>query len=245
MKITENSIIGDLVAQDYRTASVFKEYSVDFCCNGNRTIANACERKNINPATMIQQLQKATESNNDVTIDYNSWPIDLLADYIEKKHHRYVEQKILEIKPYLDKVARVHGERHPELHQIKQHFYDCADELTMHMKKEELIIFPFVRKLVKSQSTHEKPESPQFGSIQSPIEMMKHEHDTEGERFRKIEELSDHYNPPQDACNTYKVTFSLLKEFEEDLHLHIHLENNLLFPKAIEMERKFEYAGTN
>lgn len=245
MKITENSIIGDLVAQDYRTASVFKEYSVDFCCNGNRTIANACERKKINPANMILKLEKATEENNESTVEHNSWPIDLLADYIEKKHHRYVEQKILEIKPYLDKVTRVHGENHPELHEIKQLFYDSADELTKHMKKEELILFPFVRKLVKYQSTDEKPASPQFVSIHHPIEMMKHDHDTEGERFRKIDKLSNHYQPPQDACNTYKVTFSLLKEFEEDLHLHIHLENNLLFPKAIEMEKKFEFTGAH
>lgn len=239
MNITEKNIIGELVAQDYRTASVFKSHGIDFCCNGNRTIADACEKKKIESSLLIGKLQQVVQQNgNSATVDYKSWPLDLLADYIEKKHHRYVEQKTQEITPFLHKVARVHGDRHPELLEIEQLFNDSAGELAMHMKKEELILFPFIRKMVKAQNDNEPFSLPAFGTVQNPINMMHHEHDTEGERFRKIAALTQNYTPPVDACNTYRVTFSLLKEFEEDLHLHIHLENNILFPKSIELEQE-------
>jgi regulator of cell morphogenesis and NO signaling len=237
MNIQENQIIGELVAKDYRTASVFKNYGIDFCCQGNRTIQEACRAKNIDEHSVVYDLNGLFFSTKDQATDYNSWPIDLLADYIEKKHHRYVEEKTLEIKPYLDKICRVHGDRHPELFEINEHFNATSGELAVHMKKEELVLFPFIRKMAKAKQENSKLEAPHFGTVQNPIQMMMNEHTTEGERFRKIEELTNNYTPPQDACNTYSVTFALLKEFEQDLHLHIHLENNILFPKAVEMEK--------
>ncbi|NDP27755.1 MAG: iron-sulfur cluster repair di-iron protein [Flavobacterium sp.] len=238
MNIQENQIIGELVAKDYRTASVFKKYGIDFCCQGNRTINEACEKKNIDSESVVKDLDAIIQAQGENSTDYKSWPLDLLADYIEKKHHRYVEEKTAEILPYLDKICSVHGERHPELFEIKEHFIATAGELAKHMKKEELILFPFVRKLAKAKHEGAKVNAPQFGTIQNPIEAMMQEHTTEGDRFRKIEELSNNYTPPQDACNTYGVTLGLLKEFEQDLHLHIHLENNILFPKAIELEKE-------
>ena len=156
-----------------------------------------------------------------------------MTDYIEKKHHRYVEDKTQEIKPYLDKICSVHGEHHPELFEIRDQFIASAGELAAHMKKEEFILFPFIRKLAKARQENMLIDAPSFGTVQNPIAMMHEEHNIEGDRFRKIEELSNHYTPPNDACNTYRVTLALLHEFEQDLHLHIHLENNILFPKAI------------
>jgi regulator of cell morphogenesis and NO signaling len=240
MSIQENQIIGELVAKDYRTASIFKKYNIDFCCQGNRTINDACEAKKIDKQSVVSDLNSLAQSKSDNTTDYQTWPLDLLADYIEKKHHRYVEDKTLEIKPYLDKICRVHGEHHPELFEISKQFNASAGELAQHMKKEELILFPYVRKLVKAKREGLKIDAPQFGTVQNPIHMMMDEHTTEGERFRLIAELSNNYTPPEDACNTYKVTLALLKEFEEDLHLHIHLENNILFPKSIEMEQSIK-----
>ena len=137
-----NQIIGELVAKDYRTASIFKKYSIDFCCQGNRTIEEACEKKNIDTKKVLEDLVAMMESKSESTTDYQSWPLDLLADYIEKKHHRYVQEKTLEIQPYLDKICKVHGERHPELLKIKEEFNASAGELAAHMKKEELILFP-------------------------------------------------------------------------------------------------------
>ncbi len=233
-----NQIIGELVAKDYRTASVFKKYSIDFCCQGNRTIEEACEKKNIDTKKVLEDLVAMMESKSESTTDYQSWPLDLLADYIEKKHHRYVQDKTLEIQPYLDKICRVHGEHHPELFEIKNEFNASAGELAAHMKKEELILFPFIRKMVKVKQENSNVEAANFGTVKNPIQMMMDEHTVEGNRFRRIEELSNNYTPPQDACNTYLVSFALLKEFEQDLHLHIHLENNILFPKAIEIEKE-------
>lgn len=238
MRFNQENIIGEVVAQDYRTASVFKKYGIDFCCQGNRNLLEACTRKSIDPELVIQDLEAVVSEHADNSTDYKSWPLDLLADYIEKKHHRYVETKILEIKPYLDKICRVHGEHHPELFDIREQFYASAGELAAHMKKEEFILFPFVRKMVKARHDGSKVTSPQFGTVQNPVEMMMEEHSTEGDRFSKIDELSSHYTPPADACNTYRVTYALLKEFEQDLHMHIHLENNILFPKAIALEKE-------
>lgn len=232
MNIQENNIIGEVVAQDYRTASVFKKYGIDFCCQGNRTILDACSAKKLDAKSVVSDLNSISNEKSEDSIDYQSWPIDLLVDYIEKKHHRYVEEKIQEIKPYLDKICRVHGDRHPELFEINEHFNASAGELAMHMKKDELVLFPFVRKMAKAKQENLKIEAPHFGAVQNPVNKMMHEHTHEGERFRKIEALSNNYTPPEDACNTYRVTFALLKEFEADLHVHIHLENNILFPKG-------------
>jgi len=232
MTITEANVVGEVVATDYRAATIFKAHKIDFCCNGNRTISDVCAGKDLRPDQLIDELEKAISTKEKQTADFQSWDADLLADYIEKKHHRYVAEKIPELRFYLKKVAKVHGLLHPELIKIEQLFLDSSYELLAHMKKEEMILFPFVRAVADKPST---PQAP-FGSVQNPIRMMMHEHDTEGERFRKIAELSDNYTPPADACTTYKVAFAMLQEFEEDLHLHIHLENNILFPKALASE---------
>ena len=231
--------IGQYVADDFRTAAIFSNYKIDFCCNGNRTVAEACDKNGIDSNVLLDELNDILNSKTDETIDYKSWPIDLLAEYIEKKHHRYVEEKIPVLRQFLDKLCRVHGERHPELLKISELFTASVGELASHMKKEELILFPFVKRMVKAKLGNEAIQSPQFGTVENPIAMMMEEHDNEGQRFRDIAELTDNYTPPADACNTYKVTYAMLDEFEKDLHLHIHLENNILFPKAIKLEQQF------
>jgi regulator of cell morphogenesis and NO signaling len=233
MTITEKSVIGQLVAEDYRMAEVFSKHHIDFCCKGGQTISEVCEKKDINSAALITALNDVKMQLAEGVIDYKAWPLDLLADYIEKKHHRYVEEKIPVLKRYLTKVSGVHGAAHPELIDIHGLFFATADALTIHMKREELVLFPYIRRLVTSQ---EKMPAPGFGSVQNPISVMKDDHDAEGARFLRISELSGNYTPPPEACNTYRVTYALLREFEQDLHLHIHLENNILFPGAIALE---------
>jgi regulator of cell morphogenesis and NO signaling len=238
MSFSKENIIGEVVAKDFRTASVFKSHRIDFCCKGNRSIDEVCEKNNLNVDTLIEELNQSAQLSNEGNNDFQSWDMDLLADYIEKKHHRYVEKKIPELKAFLNKISQVHGERHPELIEIEALFTASAHELLAHMQKEEMILFPYVRKM----ATGENHNLPAFGTVQNPINMMMHEHDNEGERFRKIAGLSDNYTPPQDACTTYRVAFAMLNEFEEDLHKHIHLENNILFPKAIKAEKILTYA---
>ncbi|WP_460765777.1 iron-sulfur cluster repair di-iron protein [Niabella terrae] len=232
MNITKDTVIGQLVASDYRTAAVFKNHEIDFCCNGNTSIGDACSREQLAPELLIAELQEATTTQTTTHANYDSWPLDLLADYIEKKHHRYVRKRIGEISPFLDKVVRVHGGRHPELGAVQELFEASALELTVHMQKEEKVLFPHIRKMIEAG----RPVAAPFGKIENPIQVMLEEHDSEGERFRKIASLTRNYTPPADACNTYRTTYALLQEFEQDLHLHIHLENNILFPKSIAWE---------
>lgn len=239
MEVLEKLTIGEYVAKDFRTAAIFSKYGIDFCCKGNRTIEEACDKKDIDTNQLMEQLNTVLSTKNDNEIDFKLWPLDLLADYIEKKHHRYVEEKTPMLLQFLDKLCKVHGESHPELFEINELFKGSAGELAQHMKKEELILFPFVKKMVKATLTDNLIEQPHFGTVKNPIAMMMQEHDTEGERFRKIAALSNNYTPPADACNTYRVTFAMLEEFEQDLHKHIHLENNILFPKAMVLEKEF------
>lgn len=239
MEVQKDQIIGELVAQDYRNASVFKKYEIDFCCQGNRTISDACSAKKMDVDVVLFDLNNLNKaSNTGAGIDFQSWPLDLLTDYIEKTHHRYVEAKSPEIAAYLDTIAEVHGSNHPELYTIKELFQLVLSNLAQHMKKEELILFPFIRKMEKKKLTHQPLEKPPFGSIKNPIDAMEGEHLAEGDRLRDINSLSNNYTPPEDACTTYRVAFAMLREFEEDLHLHIHLENNILFPKSIQLEKQ-------
>lgn len=231
--------IGQFVADDFRTAAVFSNYGIDFCCKGDRTIDEVCQKKGIDANDLLDKLDAVLNSGTDQSIDYKSWPLDLLAEYIEKKHHRYVADKIPVLLQFLNKLCSVHGERHPELFKINELFTGCAGELAAHMKKEELILFPFVKKMVAATLSQGTVEAPHFGTVGNPIAMMMQEHENEGERFRQIAELTNNYNPPADGCNTYQVTFAMLKEFEQDLHLHIHLENNILFPGAVKLEQQF------
>lgn len=235
---TRIDLIGDMVAEDFRTAAIFKKYGIDFCCKGGRTIEDACDKKDLDPNKIYSELENLPISGAS-GIDFKSWPLDLLADYVEKTHHRYVEEKTPIIQQFLDKLCKVHGDRHPELFEIRDLFNASAQDLAAHLKKEELVLFPFVRKMMNSKISGQAIEQPHFGTVENPVEMMKHEHSVEGERLEKIAQLTNNYNPPADACNTYRVTFAMLQDFENDLHTHIHLENNILFPKSIELEKEF------
>ncbi len=235
MNIHKEKIIGEIVAADFHTAAIFEKFGLDYCCKGNRTLAKACMEAGIDPDLVIEALNQPEQAENK-SIDYKEWPVDLLADYIEKKHHRYVNDTLPALRSYLEKVTEAHGNRHPELIEVLQLFIESSHELRAHMKKEEMILFPYIRKMMQTKLAGEAFSSVPFGTVQNPISMMVHEHDMEGERFRRIAELTNEFTPPADACNTYVVMLSLLKEFKEDLHLHIHLENNILFPKSIALE---------
>lgn len=246
METAQQVTIGEWVAKDYRAATVFESFGIDFCCRGNRTIEEACGSKKIDAVAVKEALDKALTVPNEDSMDYNFWPLDLLADYIEKKHHRYVEDRIPLLLQYLNKLCKVHGEAHPELFEIIHLFGECAGDLTTHMKKEEFILFPYIRKMMKkSHDGSPVVDAPHFQTVKNPIKMMMQEHENEGDRFEKIAELTQNYNPPADACNTYRVTYALLDEFESDLHKHIHLENNILFPKAIEYEEKVHQVASS
>jgi len=238
MKDLINKNIGEIVAEDYRAAEIFEKYNIDFCCNGKRTMLEIQKNPGINFDKLIEELETSITRDNSENENYHLWPLDKLADHIVEKHHAYVQESIVVIGEYLTRICEVHGQRHPELLEISKLFNISSGELTSHMKKEEFILFPFIRQMTEVQKHGFGLDRPYFQSVENPVRMMMDEHDTEGSRFHEIKRLSNHFTVPEDGCNTYRVTYSLLKEFEEDLHLHIHLENNILFPKAIQMEKE-------
>jgi regulator of cell morphogenesis and NO signaling len=228
--ITEKKV-GKIVADNFRTAKVFTEYGIDFCCKGAVKLSDACSTRGLDVEEVVQKLEQIMQVADQSP--YQQMTLSQLIDHIVNVHHHYVEETIPALKFYLEKIERVHGDRHPELSQIREEFFATAGALTAHLKKEEFILFPYIKAMEEAKSKNFPLSKPHFGHIENPIAMMEDEHDTEGERFRRIAALTQNYTPPTDACQTYRVAFSLLQEFEEDLHTHIHLENNVLFPKAL------------
>lgn len=241
MKYSSETIVGQIVADNYQAAALFSKYGIDFCCRGHRSLQEVADKNNLSVTELIEALGALENKGSGDQINFQTWDLDLLADYIEKTHHRYVRKRIPEIIPYLVKVVKVHGKAHPELLEIANEFDAAAIELNAHMQKEELNLFPHIRNMVQARDDQKLTIDSPFGSVQYPIQEMMKEHDEEGIRFRKIRALSNNYTPPEDACQTYRVSFSMLEEFEQDLHKHIHLENNILFPKAAELEKIFAY----
>jgi regulator of cell morphogenesis and NO signaling len=238
MDIHYQKTVGEVVAQDFRAAAIFEKYGIDFCCKGNIPIDEACERKHVYTEDVMRELKLLLTGSENNSVDYASWSPAYLADYIEQTHHTFVSEKTPVLMRFLDKLCSVHGPRHPELLEVNRLFCESAAELAMHMKKEELILFPRIRKMTAAATGTLQENAITPGMVQGPIAVMMEEHEHEGDRFSKIDALTGHYQPPADACNTYKATYALLQEFENDLHLHIHLENNILFPKAVEMEKE-------
>jgi len=236
MNIPLSSTVGSIVANDLRAATVLTRHGIDFCCKGGRTVQEVCKTKSLDPDELIREIGKALERDTSRPEDFAQWPLSRLIDHIEQVHHTYVSDRLVIVRQYLQKLCRVHGERHPELHDIAAEFEACCDTLTKHMKKEELVLFPHIKRLEAAQLGNSAPPKAYFGTIVNPVRMMEHEHDAEGERFRRISELSFGYAVPEDGCTTYAAAMNLLKEFEQDLHIHIHLENNILFPRALHME---------
>jgi len=229
--------LAEIVTDNVRSAVVFEEFGLDFCCKGNRSLKSACEDKNLDMQKIINELVNISDTSS-ATQNVTDWQLDFLVDYIINNHHQYVRRMIPVISLHSDKVASVHGKNHPETVKIADLFLAVRDELEMHMMKEERILFPQIKQIVLAEKENKQYPAPPFGSIQNPIRMMEAEHASAGDAMHQIRELSENFSAPEDACNTLKALYSELKEFEEDLHKHIHLENNILFPKSIEMEAK-------
>jgi len=228
-----DSKIGELVAEDFRKAEIFKQFGLDFCCGGGVSIKEACKKNDVDESVLIDTLMALDEKISTPEDDHINWSADVLVEHIIQKHHTYVERNIPLIREFAHKVARVHGGANPEVVTITSKFDELSEELLLHMKKEEMILFPYIKLMTEENELHRQPP---FGTVANPIRMMQHEHDDAGDTMREIRALSSDFTPPGHACNTYKVLYAKLEEFETDLHQHIHLENNILFPKAIKLE---------
>lgn len=236
--------IGELVKEDYRKAEVLKKYGLDFCCGGKKTLAKACEEKGIDVMEISKDFHRLEDSGSyKPSRDFNKWSLDFLADYIVNTHHSYVRQANQALYGYTQKLKKVHGEKHPELVEIANIFSDIMNELESHMVKEENILFPYIKNMVEAKKQSRPTIAPPFRTVQNPINMMEHEHKDAMELMKRIETLSDGYTVPTDACNTYRVAYAKLREYDDDLRLHMHLESNILFPKAIDLENAMIRTG--
>lgn len=227
----------DIILDNPEAAAVLERNRLDFCCKGNRTLAEACEQQKLNGQDIAEAL---LEIKSHVARDakfYNDWSIDQLLEYVLGTHHEYIRDKSPFIMAHVRKIAAVHGERHPELHDLNNLCLVLLTELNEHMQKEEMVLFPYIKQMTAIEIGGHL-EKPHFGTIENPIAMMESEHEEAGDVLSKIYEITDGFTPPRDACTTYKVAFKEIKEFERMLHEHIHLENYLLFPKAALLEKE-------
>ena len=228
--------IRSVVADDFRAAAVFERHGIDFCCGGNRPIADACRERGADDGQVLAELEVALAPAGDQP-RLAAWDLDFLATYIVNNHHAYVRQAVGPMHAHTRKVAEVHGDHHPEVREIAQRFDLVVAELTAHMAKEERMLFPYIARLAAAARGGEVPVAP-FGTIANPITMMEAEHRNAGDQLAAIRRLSAGFVPPPDACTTFKVTYQELQAFETDLHRHVHLENNILFPRATDLERQ-------
>jgi regulator of cell morphogenesis and NO signaling len=199
-------------------------------------VKEACAEKGIDVTKVEQELQTADKSPaTSRPLPYNDWNLDFLADYIVNTHHSYVKKTIPDLRNYSQKVAQVHGAHHPELSEINKLVQEVCDEMSEHMVKEETVLFPYVKHLVK---TNGDTKFDSLETVQEPIDIAVTEHELVGGNMEQIRKLSNNYELPEDACASYSYLFKTLDEFEDDLHTHVHLENNILFPKALNLEKK-------
>lgn len=227
--IYSDKMLGDIVADDFRTAEVFKNAGIDFCCGGKKTLKQACEEKALNLEVIVQQIEEQQTLPISNAQNFKDWPLDFLCDYIVNFHHKYVFKTLPELVFYTRKIADVHGNNHAELQEVASLFGQINSELLQHLRNEEEILFPAIKQLLK----HGNDEARNI--VKSEITRMNGEHEFAGGAMDKINEITGGYQVPADGCNTYMVSFKLLKQFEDDLHIHVHLENNILFPKALNL----------
>jgi len=232
--------LGDIVAKDLSKAEVFKKYGLDFCCGGKKTVKKACAEKGVDFTKVQKELQNSDKTSVTTRpLPYNDWSLDFLADYIVNTHHSYVKKTIPDIRTYADKVAKVHGAHHPELLKINKIAQEVCEEMSSHMVKEETVLFPYLKQLVAAKNNGtEKVKFGNLETVETPISMMEMEHEVVGNNMEEIREISNNYQIPDDGCASYSFLFKTLDEFENDLHIHVHLENNILFPKALDMEKR-------
>jgi regulator of cell morphogenesis and NO signaling len=238
MSVTTEKTVRELALEKPGAARVFERLGIDYCCGGKQTLEQACRAASLPVDEVVDALEVAHHSAQAFPKDRN-WQAEALGDlisHIKDTHHKYTREEIARLGPLFDKVCSVHGEHHPELFELRATFQGLAQELTTHMMKEEMVLFPYMERMEESVMQKEPILPPPFGTLRNPVSMMEHEHDSAGSALRGLRASSNGYAVPPDACVSFQTLYKTLAEFEADLHQHIHLENNILFPRAIALE---------
>jgi len=240
LKIEPSSFITDIVKYDYRTADIFRKYDIDFCCGGKWPLEMICQNKNLETDDVVKELQNVViQTASNAALDFDSWDVDFLADYILNVHHRYVSKALPEINEQTTKFLDGHRKKFPELEEVEIIVKKFLREIPPHMKQEEEIFFPYIKQIFYAHKNKESYARLLIRTLRKPLEeVMLKEHETTGANLHRLRTITNNYTPPENACLSHKVTFSKLKELDNDLVQHIHLESNILFPKAIAMEQE-------
>lgn len=228
----KNQTVGQLVAELPRRSKVFEKYGIDYCCGGKRPLGEAISERGVSESELLSDLRACESSAAVEEVDWRNAPMTALADHIESTHHAFMREALPRIAALTEKVARVYAEKRPEMQEVHQVFNGLRAEIEMHLLKEEKVLFPLIRELDSSDAL------PRFhcGTVLNPISVMEHEHEAAGAALAKMRTLTHGYQAPEDVCNTFRALLDALAELEDDLHLHIHKENNILFPRAAERE---------
>lgn len=229
--------VGEIAKNHFETVKVFDDYQIDFCCGGKQSLDEICEVKSLDAAEVIGKLEESIKDVSDAPA-FNDMPLDELIQYIIINHHDYIRENIPLLTKLLDKIKEVHGSRHPEIESVNDQFKESAGQLIMHMQKEEIVLFPLIERLLQLKKENKSITVDHGVSVTHPIAAMMQDHENEGARFELISSLTKNYTIPDDACNTYRAAYKTLQAYEKDLHRHIHLENNILFPKATLLEQE-------
>jgi regulator of cell morphogenesis and NO signaling len=236
MTIAVEKTVSELALEIPNATRVFEKLGIDYCCGGGKSLEEACAAARVPSDEVLNALAAAAQPGTPVEHD---WPSELLADLVEhiiQTHHKYTREEIGRLQALLVKVCSVHGRNHPELATIQETFRGLSQELTMHMMKEEMVLFPYIVRMEEAVLQKEPVLPPPFGRVENPVRMMMEEHDSAGEALRAMRQASRGYAVPDDGCVSYRTLYQALEAFEADLHQHIHLENNILFPRAVKME---------
>ena len=239
MSVTTAKTVRELALENPAATRVFEKMGIDYCCGGTKSLEEACRAANLPIGQVLDSLEMAEQGARSVQKNHD-WQMEPLADliaHINSTHHKYTREELACLGPLFDKVCSAHGNNHPELLDARTSFSGLSQELTMHMMKEEKVLFPYIVRMEEAVIQHEPVLPPPFGSVQNPVSMMEHEHESAGNALRAMRQVSSGYTAPPDACVSYQTLYRALAEFEADLHQHIHLENNILVPRAIAMER--------
>ena len=234
MSVETGKTVRELVLANPAAARTLEQFGIDYCCGGNKSLAEACANTSVPVEQVIGALDKP-QSAPDVR-DWQTAPLAQLIRYIVEKHHTFTREELNRLKSLIAKVVSVHGMNHPELTRAQSVFRDLDQELTMHMMKEEEFLFPYIEKMEAAVNTKRSLPPCMFGTVQNPVRMMMMEHDSAGDALRELRAITNSYAVPADGCVSYQELYRALLAFEADLHEHIHLENNILFPRSIQME---------
>ena len=238
MSISTTKTVRELAVEIPNATRVFEQFGIDYCCGGKRSLNEACTAANLPIAEVTKALSAAAKTSGSGDGHLQSGSLAELIDHIVKTHHKFTREESARLKKLLDKVCSVHGKNHPELQDIRETFFGLEQELMLHLMKEENVLFPYIVRTEEASFQNDQPLPAPFGTVQNPVRMMMQEHDGAGEALRHIRQASRDFTAPDDACISYQTLYQALAGFEADLHQHIHLENNILFPRAIEMEER-------